>query len=307
MSVSENRSSRHAIQRWLRKTDSQSKHSPDEIRAHSATNDGYCSHQQLPQRNSTRHSRSQRPQTHRRNHQRKRESSKEPSKEVRTSHQRAHLADELGLQSPFRAFAHDNDRPEIEHGANHQHRKRRRRSSSFSTSLEPAATIDLTNPDAGAYDVPLNILNRPRANIGSRTRSVPSTSSAGRDKHVREDEQEPAKRYEKRPRHRTREDRYEVKKSKKASEKSAPKDDSPMKVKKRKRKDKSGAAVMHDYRAPNLLHERLTVSFQPPQRLAGNPTHSHSSSSTQIHWAFLVEGRHHLPKSALVSMSVFPV
>ena len=84
-------------------------------------------------------------------------------------------------------------------------------------------------------------------------------------------------RYKKRSRHKTRQDRYEVKNAKKSTEESAIKDGSSRKVRKRTRKDKSGAALIHEYRAPNLLHDRLTVSIHRGQFFVENGTHSDCS------------------------------
>ena len=69
--------------------------------------------------------------------------------------------------------------------------------------------------------------------------------------------------YERRPRHKTRQDRYELKGNNKDSEKmkqATKKDRGEKKQKKHKRKEKSGTALMHDFAAQNVAHDRLTVS-----------------------------------------------
>ena len=74
--------------------------------------------------------------------------------------------------------------------------------------------------------------------------------------------EKPAKTYERRSRHKTREDRYEVKQGKTHKEEN--KQELKKKNKKqgkRKRKEKSGAALMSSFSAKNIARDRLTVSF----------------------------------------------
>ena len=73
-----------------------------------------------------------------------------------------------------------------------------------------------------------------------------------------------AKQYERKPRHKTKEDKYEVKRTgrklgirPRTKEKT---NGAVKKDKKRKRKQRSGDALMHTFGAPNVAQDRLTVS-----------------------------------------------
>lgn len=73
--------------------------------------------------------------------------------------------------------------------------------------------------------------------------------------------EKPLKTYERRPRHKTREDHYELKENKKRAAAKADEKAAPRKSKKsRKRKEKSGAALMHGFSAACVDSDRLTVS-----------------------------------------------
>ena len=63
--------------------------------------------------------------------------------------------------------------------------------------------------------------------------------------------------YEKRPRHKTRVDKYELKVDKKAAEKTS--HDRPREKSKRRRRKKTALSLNHDFRAPNIPQERLTL------------------------------------------------
>lgn len=69
----------------------------------------------------------------------------------------------------------------------------------------------------------------------------------------------PAESYERRPRHKTREDRYELKDGPREKRTVADKDGWEKKRKKHKRREKSGGALMHNFTAHNVVHDRLTV------------------------------------------------
>lgn len=74
----------------------------------------------------------------------------------------------------------------------------------------------------------------------------------------------PTKQYGRRPRHKTKDDKYEVKqpgrKSEKHKGKKEKRDAKAKQGKKRKRKERSGDALMHTFSAPNVAQDRLTVS-----------------------------------------------
>ena len=72
----------------------------------------------------------------------------------------------------------------------------------------------------------------------------------------------PARPYERRARHKTRHDKYESKPEKGQRKETAAKDRRPSRRQKGSMK-KSGAALMHDFDAPNVARDRLTVGHCP--------------------------------------------
>ena len=173
------------------------------------------------------------------------------------------LAERLGLHAPFRTFKDysDNSIPDVEG----RPRERQLIRSSTSSYLEPAAAIDLSD---NGHDRLSHTTIRRTANerpaLGDRGKNTSSTASQGSETPLPSPEK-PLKSYERRPRHRTRQDRYELKDSHRDSVKTlktAKKDrgERTQKKHKHKRKEKSGAALMHDFAAQNVAHDRLTVS-----------------------------------------------
>ena len=171
------------------------------------------------------------------------------------------LAERLGLQAPFRTFRvhSDDDIPDIQTRS----RKRRRSRSSTTSYLEPAAANDLSDND---YDpshhatIPRSANRRPAPGNGRKHSSPTSSQGSGM---ILPSPEKLLKSYERRPRRKTRLDRYEIKGDNGHSEKtrqSAKKDREEKKHKKHKRKEKSGAALMHDFAAKNVTNDRLTVS-----------------------------------------------
>ena len=166
------------------------------------------------------------------------------------------LAERLGLHAPFRTFA-DHDTNE------HSKRRRRKRGRSRSTSslLKPAE--EPLDPQDNHITVEFDGAGTRAAKYGHLLSDINmgTPDSPCRGPSLSE---QPAKRYERRPRHKTKEDKYEVKKDgDKSAKQRARKDerhstDKPNK--KGKRKEKSGDALMHTFSAPNIAQERLTVS-----------------------------------------------
>ena len=166
------------------------------------------------------------------------------------------LAERLGLHAPFRTFAdHDtNERSE-------RRRRKRGRSLSISSLLEPAEealdpqdnhtriAFDGAGTRAAKPGHPLSDVNVGTSDSPCRT---PSLSK------------QPEKRYERRPRRKTKEDKYKVKqdgdKSTKQRARKERRKGTDKPNKKGKRKEKSGDALMHTFSAPNIAQERLTVS-----------------------------------------------
>lgn len=171
------------------------------------------------------------------------------------------LAERLRLHAPFRTFKDHSDDEILE--VQCRPRKRRRSRSSTSSYLEPAAGIDLS--DVG-HDSPNGAKRLRPASIRpvSRGRGKSHSPAASKGSEMMLPSPEKLlKSYERRPRHKTRLDRYELKENKRHSKKTkqaAEKDLEGKKQKKHKRIEKSGAALMHNFAAQNVAHDRLTVS-----------------------------------------------
>jgi hypothetical protein len=69
----------------------------------------------------------------------------------------------------------------------------------------------------------------------------------------------PENQYERRPRHKTRPDKYELKVDKRTVEKSSHERTHNSSKRKRKRRKKTGLALNHDFKAPNVPQDRLTL------------------------------------------------
>lgn len=171
------------------------------------------------------------------------------------------LAERLGLHAPFRTFKDhsDNSIPDVEG----RPRKRKRIRSSTSSYLEPAAANELSDKghDRPNYSAILRTANE-RPALGDRGKNTSSTASQDSETSLPSPEKL-LESFERRPRHKTRHDRYELKDSNRDSVKmlkTAKKDRGQKTQKKHKRKEKSGAALMHDFAAQNVAHDRLTVS-----------------------------------------------
>ena len=174
------------------------------------------------------------------------------------------LAERLGLHAPFRILRDrsDDSIPEVQSRS----QKRRRSRSSTSSYLEPAAANSFSDNDH-AHSSHSTILRTvgTRLAVGDEDNNGPPTVS--KDSGVL---QPPPEKllisYRKRPRHKTRKDRYELKESSRHREntkqdtKKNLKEKKEKKAKKPKRKEKSGAALMHGFAAQNVAHDRLTVS-----------------------------------------------
>ena len=172
------------------------------------------------------------------------------------------LAERLDLHAPFRSFKDGSD-DDLNHAS--RPRKRKRHMSSTSSYLEPAE-IKMTKTDDGVISpgkrkcAPANV-----EPSGERSRRNPQGFVTALPASVI-----PAKFYEKRSRHKTREDHYTLKEhaDKGRKQRSGGKDQVERKHTKRKRKEKSGAALMHHFSAQNVSRDRLTVSlFKAPSQI----------------------------------------
>ena len=92
----------------------------------------------------------------------------------------------------------------------------------------------------------------PRSELsgGSRDTALPTICVVAR-------EENPGKKYEKRPRHKTRPDKYELKVDKKVAEKTS--HERTHRRLKRKHRKKTALALNHEFKAPNVPQERLTL------------------------------------------------
>ena len=166
------------------------------------------------------------------------------------------LAERLGLHAPFRTFA-DQDTNE----RSERRRRKRGRSLSISSLLEPAE--EPLDPQDNHTKIGFNGPGKRAAKYGHSLSDVRFATSAS-PCNVPSLPEQPVKRYEKRPRHKTKEDKYKVKqdgdKSTKQRARKEKKRGTDKPNKKAKRKEKSGDALMHTFSAPNIAQERLTVS-----------------------------------------------
>ena len=159
------------------------------------------------------------------------------------------------LQNPFSAFQEDTQLFTEQHRPTKRRRKTRRLiPSSQSSTLQPAATVDLRGQGSNVHECPPSSVKVERG-VGDQS-SATTASICSSASHT---SPPPIKTYERRPRRKTREDRYEPKQVRKAKEKSATKKEPGKKDKKWRRKESSGAALLHDFKAPNVSHDRLTV------------------------------------------------
>ena len=171
------------------------------------------------------------------------------------------LAERLGLHAPFRTLRDrsDDSVPEVQS----RPQKRRRCRSSTSSYLEPAAAEPFSENDhaRSRHSTILRTVDT-RPALGDED----NNSSPPASKHsvmLLPPPEELSTSYRKRPRHKTRKDRYELKESSRHAEKTkhdTKKNRKEKKPKRPKRREKSGAALMHGFTAQNVVHDRLTVS-----------------------------------------------
>ena len=172
------------------------------------------------------------------------------------------LAGRLGLHAPFRILRDrsDDSVPEVQS----RQQKRRRCRSSTSSYLEPAAAEPFSDNDyarSSHSTILRTVGTRPALNDEDNN----SPPQASKDSVTLLPPPEKLSiSYRKRPRHKTRKDRYELKESgrhREQTKQDTKKNRKGTKPKKPKRKEKSGAALMHGFTAQNVVHDRLTVSY----------------------------------------------
>ena len=164
------------------------------------------------------------------------------------------LAERLGLHAPFCTFK--DDVSQIGQGSDAARRKiKRRRASSSSSHLEPAPFSIVSGSEETADDE----LHKFEAKSKRQRPQRHPKSNFEADHHLSGLPPARPKIYERRSRYKTREDKYSLKQKGQPSMKK-PRDGIVKKSKKRKRKEKSGNALMHDFAASNVAKDRLTVS-----------------------------------------------
>lgn len=172
----------------------------------------------------------------------------------------SHLAEHLGLHPPFRGFEHHDNDLNIIKDAPNRPRKRRRSLSSMTSYLRPAATIELgTSREQDHAPAETSRAKNKFRKCDERNTASWSQLSQGSSAAVVLKEN-PVKTYERRSRHKTREDRYDLMKNRMPTKKKKEDTHQDKKPRKRKRNNKSGAALMHDFTAQNISHDRLTVN-----------------------------------------------
>lgn len=173
------------------------------------------------------------------------------------------VAQRLGLHAPFRNFRDGSEVDEYDLNELSRSRKRRRRESSTNSYLEPVTFDDPMSIDGNNRHPPMSVLDNKKLMscpkiFSERSTRSPSSRASSTSRRL-------AISYEKRPRRKTREDRYELKavnkNQKKGKEKPSEKGHKSKNHKKSRRKEKSGTALMHDFTAHNVNNDRLTVKL----------------------------------------------
>ena len=174
------------------------------------------------------------------------------------------LAQRLNLHAPFRSFGNGNGFDDLNPGLTDRARKRHRSPSSITSYLEPARL-----PVAPLNDK----MDRKAASRRNRHHRNDDTTSKLSSQHSRSSSEtfvspeKPVKTYEKRSRHKTKEDHYELKQNKVAlkqrKKQNDRKDDDAKKNKKSKLHQKSGATLVPKFAAQSVAPDRLTVAFSP--------------------------------------------
>ena len=169
------------------------------------------------------------------------------------------LAKRLGLHEPFQAMERRVDCEKLDMGSEKRRRKQKRKRSPSATSyLEPAVFNDTANdgsqrPNNGnTRDIEVELFNSAKhsTNITSEVLDTPAKP--------RSRPTEDAKTYEKRPRRKTREDRYDLKNDRKKMKSNTMLVETTRR-KRSKCKETSGAAMSHVFTAQNVAPDRLTV------------------------------------------------
>lgn len=168
------------------------------------------------------------------------------------------LADRLGLRAPFRTRGSECDGRETNAINSVRPAKRRKSVSTPSSTLQPAPTIDLTGRPIEEGLTTKNPKSSRQARKLSQVEDS-SSSSSTEFKGALKSLEKPVKSFQKRPRHKTHEDRYKLKEDGGSRPKPNDRRTGLSNRKKRKPKEMTGAALLHEFTAKNVANERLTV------------------------------------------------
>ena len=166
------------------------------------------------------------------------------------------------LQAPFRNFTYESTALAEETNKLKSPRNRRRADTRKSPSLEPAATIDLA---AGRSDRDEHFRYSPELARGKKRKKLAASDppSPRAPAHL-PPSRPPDESYRRRRRHKTRDDRFTLKEARRSGEHFEKEHDLVRKPTKRRRAEKTGAALVHEFNASNVPQERLTVRCLSP-------------------------------------------
>ena len=168
------------------------------------------------------------------------------------------VARKLGLYSPFQAMERKAFNQECHLEDMGASRKRKRKiSSSVSSYLEPGILKTPTRTNQQTF--PNTAIRKASSKIKKHGSDTASSSPLRLIREAAIPPLKPPKDYERRPRRKTKKDKYELKQGRK-SETVRTKRNGPT-IKKVKRKEKSGVALSHKFTAQNIASDRLTVSL----------------------------------------------
>ena len=269
-------SPRTAIEQWLRHTDTKAwplhkqsdscrlRH-PTEVRNH-ARHHYQKATPSVPERSGSRQIQQHYRQSH--HHHRAERAAKHPNlgtallpTHFKRQRRNPNPASEVRLHGPTTT----SERPPVNQNAalRSYHERKQRVTSLQSSHIESAMNSDLTGL---SDDVPSNYEGHCMLTGKFKSaRGCAHSPAAMSSSNIHPASRHPTRSYERRPRHKTRADRYELKQDKAAKSLSAVQDESRRKTQKRKRREKSGAMLMHEFTAQNVSHGRLTVRYHYPK------------------------------------------
>lgn len=188
------------------------------------------------------------------------------------------------LQAPFRNFTYDSKVSAEERDQIRSPKKRRRTDTRKSPPLEPAATIDLAargNERHVDFHYSQELLkDKKRKKLTASDSPSPSTSVHLAPSYARGES------YRKRRRHKTRDDRFTLKAARRTGEHSEKEHDPVRKPTKRRRTEKTGAALVHEFNASNVPQERLTVHCLFPIKIGHVALMENSAKRVALTWSF---------------------